>query len=222
MKFETKMKKAAYVILFFVFISVAGVVYAHQPRLVIGPRIVEVKDPETSQAFYSELKGESQIFQIKEEKSFDLYLNILAPDLPEARTDFVVYIYKKTDKRPYFIDKLDGENFTWQKYHEEFANDDYLKGPEWKKEVEAGSYLIEVKSKDNQGKYSLAIGEKEKFTLSEIKNVIRILPDVKTQIFNKPAYTAFTNRTGIFLLLPFLSLVIIIALAIFIYKKFKK
>ncbi len=219
---KTISKKLAYLMAVFLFFAGAGAVLAHQPRLAVGPRIVEVQDPEASQAFYSELKGESQIYEIKQDKPFNLYLNILVPDLPDARTDWMVYIYKKTDKRPYFIDKLDGENYNWQKYHEEFANDDYLKGPEWKKEVEAGLYLIEVRNKDDRGKYSLAIGEAEKFTLSGVINTVKILPQIKTQIFNKPAYTAFTNRIGMFFLLGFLFLGIITALSIFIYKKFKK
>lgn len=222
MTLRSVLKKGIYAMVFVISFSWTSLAYAHQPRLVTGPRIVEVQNPEISQAFYSKLNGESQIYQIKQDKPFILYLNILTPDLPDARTDWLVYIYKKTDKRPYFIDKLDGENFTWQKYHEEFANDDYLKGPEWKKEVEAGLYLIEVKNKDSQGKYSLAIGEKEKFPLSEIKNTINILPDIKTQIFNKPVYSAFTNRIGLFLLLPFILLFIIIALTVFIYMKLKK
>lgn len=48
-------------------------------------------------------------------------------------------------------------------FFEEFGRDDYPRGPEARVDVEAGVYLIKVYSADNQGMYSLAVGEQESF-----------------------------------------------------------
>jgi hypothetical protein len=37
-------------------------------------------------------------------------------------------------------------------------------GPEFRQNATAGTYIIKIFNKNNEGKYSLAIGEAEKFT----------------------------------------------------------
>jgi hypothetical protein len=69
-------------------------VFGHQPRIgfdkgtLINP--IEIEKPEVSKAYYSELTGEPEYYQINSNTDFLLYLNILAPDIQGARTDFLV------------------------------------------------------------------------------------------------------------------------------------
>ena len=69
--------------------------------------------------------------------------------------------------------KADGEAFQWKAWYEPYARDDYWKGPEIGSDTNtefktsfplaAGIYYIKVYNKNNQGHYSLAIGEAEFF-----------------------------------------------------------
>lgn len=138
--------------------------------------------------------------------------------MPQTTRDMLVEFY--TDQEPgKLLYVLDGRNFAWQPYHEEFANDDYFKGPEIREQVKAGSYYIKVSSPDNQGRYSLAIGEKEEFPPLEIARSLAELPKIKSQIFNKPAYTAYINIFGLFILVPLLLVIIIIVVIVLLVRR---
>ncbi len=186
---------------------------AHQPRLVPpGQESIEVKNPEVSQAFYGQFKENPHIYNISSGKEFEIYLNVLVPDLPGAQKDVSAALLKAGDtEHPVAV--LDGINFNWQPYHEEFANDDYFKGPEFGQTVPAGDYEVRVWSSNNDSKYVLVIGKKEQFfTPSSIIDTITTLPAIKSQFFGKPAYTAFTNKIGLYLLGLFVVLLLIIRL----------
>jgi len=175
---------------------------AHQPRLVAGGApTINVENPEISQAFYSELKGQIQIYEINSDKDFLLYVNLLVPKTPQAKTDFWAVILKDEPGQAQWLGELDGTKFKWQEFYEKFAGDNYLKGPEFEKQVPAGKYFVRVLSfNSNQGKYVLAIGKEEKFPLKEILNTIKLLPALKKDFFGKSPLTAYFNLTGLFLL----------------------
>jgi hypothetical protein len=201
-----------------------GLAFAHQPRLVKVDETI-VNNPEISQAFYGELKGGPHIFIIESDTVFQFYAGILVPDLPDANTGISVLIKKIPVEggAEEIISLLDGNNFKWEKFHEEFANDDYLWGPEYRDpEALAGKYIIEVFSSGNKGKYSLAIGETEQFPLSEIVNTVITLPQIKSEIFGKSVLTSFLNPIGLFIFGPIVGVVIIILLTIFLIKRIKR
>jgi len=181
---------------------VAWPAQAHQPRLVPGGALtIKVENPETSQAFYSELVGQIQVYEINSDKDFLLYVNLLVPKTPQAKTDFWAVILKDEPGQAQWLGELDGTKFNWQEFYEKFTGDNYLKGPEFEKEVAAGKYFVRVLSfNSNQGKYVLAVGKEEKFTLKEILNTIKLLPTLKKDFFGKSPLTAYFNLTGLFLL----------------------
>lgn len=192
---------------------------AHQPYYLPNEQgTVQVADPEVSKAYYGQLTGVPQLFEIKSQVDFQLYANILLPDVPEINKQMLVEIWQKgEDTKKLFI--LDGRNFDWQPFYEEFAGDNYLKGPEIRQQVQAGDYLIQVSSSDNQGKYSLAIGEKEDFPVKEIIRSLIALSQIKTQIFNKPLITAYFNIFGLFIWVPLALLIILIVLIVYFFKR---
>jgi len=68
--------------------------FAHQPRIV-SEEMTQIENPEVSQAFYTELKGEPDYYQIESEEPFKLYVEILVPDLEGIDKDVSVEISGK-------------------------------------------------------------------------------------------------------------------------------
>jgi hypothetical protein len=167
-----------------VFLSISSsFVSAHQP-VIPATFPLTVENPEISRAFYSITASTPELYKISSDKAFDLYVNILVPDLSNQSKDLFVTVIKKgkTDKQ---ITYLDGTKFTWTKMFEQFGHDNYLQGPEFKLQAGAGDYEIRVFSKVPKIKYTLAIGETESFGLTESLNTISIIPILKVNFFNK-------------------------------------
>lgn len=193
------MKRGLFILIVLLSISL---VLAHQPRYVMDQKKVAIRDVEVSQAFYGELGGTEDIFIINSQKDFSLYVNILSPK--DGRTDFVVEVSNFT--------KLENEN--WTEFYEEFAGDYYLKGEEFEKNCSAGQYTIKVYNEDNQGRYVLAVGKIEKFSISDLL----VLPRIKHDFFNKSYFAVFEGIIGsgllVLLILMAITILIILKLAI--------
>lgn len=186
------------IIVIFLSISMA---FAHQPRLAsdnstIANPIV-VKNPEISQAFYGKLNGNPAYYKIQSNKQFQLYANILVPDIPGAISQLMSV--QITDSSGKTIGMLNAKNSTWTPYFEEFGGDNYLKGPEFNQTVPAGTYYLKVFNGDNQGRYSLAIGDIESFPPGETLNTLFLLPIIKANIFQVPVAELFIQFLGLIL-----------------------
>ena len=188
---------------------------AHQPRIVFdrqtspeNPFVIEA--PEISKAYYGILNGTPDYYSIDANQPFRLYLNILVPDMKDSRTDFIVDVSSRNGT----LIVLNGTNSNWTKFYEEFGGNYYLKGPEIYKDLSEGLYHIKVYDQDNKGKYTLAVGDIESFTPSEIMNVLLKLPRIQSEFFEKPFYSAYLNRFTMFLLIPMIILLLVIAFLI--------
>ncbi len=191
------------ILLFVLFLSICAV-SAHQPRVDVGTNTsvtnpIIIENPEISQAFYGNLKGSPDYYQITSDKPFELYINLLVPaspglggSLPSAQV---------TDSSGKIIMTLNGTTSTWTPYFEEFGGDYYLKGPESSKNVPAGTYNIKVFNANNQGKYSMAVGKIEAFPADESLKAIINLPILKEQFFGKAVTVLFFEFLGIILAL---------------------
>lgn len=193
------MKTASKIMLAIIAITIFSAAEAHQPRIVFDKQNSDentiITDPETSKAYYGELKGREDHYMITSEKWFTLYINILTPyNLEGSREDFNVEV-RDFENRQVML--LKGEDHKWVLYFEKFAGDYYMKGPEAGKEIKGGIYYMNVSSKDNRGKYALAVGEKESFPLNEILPAYYTIPRLKTEFFNQPWYTSYLNYAGI-------------------------
>jgi hypothetical protein len=208
--------KIILLIIFSIFIS--DIVFAHQPRIV-SEQFTLIRNPEISQAFYGNLKGKSNYYQISSDKEFNLYVGILVPDIENIDKDVSVKIFLENEETEYF---LNGTDYEWTYFYEEFGGDSYYEGPELETVAEKGTYIIEVFSQDNDGKYVLAVGKKEEFPLDEFINTIITLPRLKEEFFEKPAYTAFFNLIGLFLGVIVVVIVVIIFVIFRFIKKRKK
>jgi len=169
------------------------IAWAHQPRIVkpnSGP--VTVEQPEVSKAYYGELRGRPQLFEISSETPFVLYVNVLVPKIPDIEKNVSAAIYSGGKQ----VAALNGVRFKWAVFHEPFAGDDYYKGPEFSKRVEAGTYSVKVFSPINRGKYVLAIGEKEEFPFGEAMRAFAAVVRLKSDFFGKSPLSILTSYMG--------------------------
>jgi len=83
-------------------------------------------------------------------------------------------------------------------------------------------YEIQVYSPDNQGKYVLAIGDREAFPFGELVKTYLVLPRLKSEFFGKSPFSAYSNMMGIFLGFMLLVTLIIAAILYFGIRVIKK
>jgi len=217
------MKKLFIIIGLFLIIQAA---HAHQPRIV-EDEITEVKNPEISQAFYGELDGQPERYEITMDREFELYLGVLVPDLEDIDKDVGFIVYKDGE----ILWGFDGLQHEWTYFWEEFAGDGYFEGPELRSNekpeypkgvlVDGGSYEVEVYSPDNMGKYVLAVGTIESFPLDETINAIKTIPKLKADFFGKPAISAFATKFSLFIFGPIIGVLIVIGLIIYFVRRRK-
>ena len=162
------------------FFLVPALVSAHQPRITES-RLTQVPDPEISKAYYAELSGEPDVYVITSSEAFDLYVNLLVPDIAGQKKDVSAVVLQDGKE----LTVLDGPNFTWTKFYEPYGADTYWMGPEYRARAEAGTYEIRVWSSGNDSKYSLAIGEIEAFDQKEGMNALTIIPELKKNFFDE-------------------------------------
>ncbi len=193
----------AIVAFFFIPTSFAS---AHQPYLIYGEKQISVDQPEISKAYYGEFNGSPVVFTIKSDKDFKLYAGVLVPTIAGSDED-VMAVITYNDKQIALLNKPAPE---WTRMYEPFGGDNYFQGPEWRGNATSGVYTITVSRPGNIGKYVLAVGETESFTFDETLRTIRILPALKSEFFGEPAWTAYFNRIGLFMVLGFLAIVIIL------------
>lgn len=167
---------------------------AHQPRIV-ETEDVTIVQPEISKAYYGVLSGKPHIFHIESAEAFDLYVNILVPDIAGQQNDVSAIIMKHNTPAPLAV--LGGVNGTWKPYFEEFGHDNYLQGAEYKAHVAAGEYEITLLSPNNESKYALAVGETEFFDMREGINALAIIPGLKRNFFNESPASFILSPFGI-------------------------
>lgn len=205
------MKTVLKVFIFFsLFILFSDKVSAHQPYLVEQSQRVDVMDPEISKAYYGEMPGKPVFYYLESDKPFNLYVSILVPKLEGIETDYVIEIFR--DKT--FLKRMDGKKYEWKEYYEKFGGDYYLEGPEYEAEALPGKYSLIITSKDNFGKYALAIGKKEVFDGKEILRTLSVMPTIKRDFFEYSWYKLMMGRIGLIYAFPlvFLTIVVLVLL----------
>lgn len=179
---------------------------AHSPSYVGGSSAIAIPDPMTSRAYYGNLDGTPAVYTVQLATTTAFYLNILAPDIRGARTDFEAIMRDSAGSA--VIDLKQAS--PWSAWYEEFAGDTYLKGPEERKILPPGNYTITVTNPSDSGKYILAPGEIERFTLASMPQTLRQIYIVKTRFFDKPPYAIFEGIIGHVLL----AIILIVVLSV--------
>ena len=173
-------------------LGAAGTAYAHQPYMVTDTGVTRVDKPEVSKAFYADLSGKPAVYEIVSPDSFALYVNVLVPDEMGMPTDLSVTVTRGPDT----IAVLGGPTYKWTKFYEPFGGDSYLMGPEQRLRVGPGTYVATVSRPGNKGRYVLAVGEREEFSLGDMVRTIGLMPRLKRDFFHKASIRAFTDPLG--------------------------
>ena len=216
------MKKISFVFATLLFSTFAISVSAHQPNYVENNSLVIDSEPAISKAYYGELANQPTTYTINSTSTFDMYVNVLSPDLPSTLKDYSVTI---SDSEGNLIQTISSSSPEWIRWYEDFGGDWYWKGPEFKQQFSAGTYNISVQNPSNSGKYVLAIGEAESFPANQFINTISELYNIKTKFFNEPWYGIYYGVIGKYLLIGSIILVIILITVIWIsvriFRKYK-
>ncbi len=220
MKFKTPL-----ILFFLVFLLIlATPTSAHNPRLVFDQessldKPFLITQPDISQAFYGQLRGANDYYQVNLNSDQAFYFQILVPDVPNIQKNISAELINLNTQE--LITTLKPEEATWNNFYEPFGGDNYWQGPEATINLLAGNYLIKVFNPNNDGKYVLVVGQKESFPLSEIIRTTRDLPVLKIY-FDRSPLTAYFNYSGLFLGASLLILVILVIVIRLIYRKFKQ
>jgi dipeptidase E len=207
-------------VIFFSFFIPVGFICANQVQVVyFQTGDINVKNPETSQTFYDELKGSPRDYFITSSVDFDLYLNISVPEVANRDGRYSVDIYNDSGVK---IFSTDGINQDWSQIYSSFERDYYLKGPEIFSHLTAGKYKVEVYSKDNQGKYILFIGSKESYDILSVLNIFWQFPVLKSQFFNTDIMQIFLTPVFITGIGFIGSVLILIALIFYLIEVVKQ
>lgn len=165
----------------FSFFILPNQTFAHQPRITTVQENT-VTDPEISKAYYGKLNGSPHIYRISSAVPFELYLNVLVPDIADQTKEVSLVVIKdKDEKNPYL--QIKGVGYEWKRFFEPFGQNWYWQGPEYKASVEAGQYDVYVWDPGNDSKYTFAVGEKEIFDIKETLNAIKLIPEIKKNFF---------------------------------------
>ena len=188
---------------------------AHQPYLVGKEKQVTVTNPEISKAYYGEFSGSPVVFTINENKPFKLYVGVLVPDQFGVLTDVSAKIQKDSKLMAF----LSATSTNWARFYEPFGGDAYYQGPEIRSNALPGIYSITVSRPGNSGKYVVAIGETESFTVNETIRTLKVLPFLKSEFFGKSVWTAYLNRIGLYFGIGLVGIFITLMLLCSFFKK---
>ncbi|MBI5655022.1 hypothetical protein HZC53_05230 [Candidatus Uhrbacteria bacterium] len=201
----------------FILLSLPAAAFAHDPRFVREEKVVEVSNPEISQAFYGWLDGQAVLYKIKTDVPQELYFQLLVPDVPGVMTDLKAEL-KAHGPEGVQTFVLDGDKANWQRWYEEYGGEWYLKGPEMRQSVGTGTQTVFISNADLYGSYVFVVGEKEAFPLDRMIATVKLLPKLHQEFFLKPWYSSFFNRIGLFLAVPLIILAVLAVGAFLLYR----
>lgn len=169
-------------------------VAAHQPVLnKANPTREEpytITRPEISRAIYASLNGEPHYYRVSSDEAFAFYAGITVPKV-DGCDSFPRFSFSVLSEGFSLIRDLDGTDYEWWPWFEEYGKKWYWIGPEFGEdfksttEFAAGSYYIKVYNASNTGNYVLAVGDIEKFTPVVIMKALITLPRINARFWDE-------------------------------------
>lgn len=169
-----------FLFIFTLFFIQVAFVDAHVPDLVSQPTLNDVytiEDPTLSQAFYGTLKDFPHTYEIHATEPFTLFTQILVPDIDESKNTISGIIIKLPESkgRVTEISRLSAKDASWESEYEPFGGDSYRKGPSLQRDLEPGTYRIEVHTPNNLEQYVLVVGTREEMTIGYFEMLRRLV-----------------------------------------------
>lgn len=196
------------------FLAANAANFIFQPNLVWDQSgDIEIANAAMAQAFYDELSGSPQKYFISSDKDFNLYINVLVPELANGDARYSINIFsEKDDGTEEQMSLLYGPTAEWSEYYEPFSRDYYLKGPEFDRDLSAGKYRIEIYSADNAGKYVLVSGKEKAWNWKSLLWLYWKVPMLKWNFFQSSLWQLVFTPLMIVLVLALGILLLLAAL----------
>lgn len=203
------------------FFCIASFVYAHTPFLVTQTSlhdITRIDEPENSRAFYGELTGFPHTYEIRAEKPFHLFTQVLVPDIDSSKNNISGIIIREVEGSGQVkeVARLLAKDALWDSFYEPFGGDSYRNGGTFEKDVGPGVYRIEVSTPDNLEKYVLAVGKIEgKGDIGYFETIQRI---AEVKVFFGKSKLLVVQSPFVYVPLCILTL-ILVGFAIWFYRR---
>ncbi len=174
-----RMKRVFFVGGISLFLLLGGSAHAYVPEIITQESlhdITQITDPELSQAFFGELAGFPHTYEIHAEKPFTLYTQIRVPDIESSKNTVSGIIIKNKKKgRVEEVARFLAKDAGWAVQEDDMIGEQYREGAMFEKELDAGTYRIEVHTPDNLEKYILRIGKNEDMNIGYFALLGRII-----------------------------------------------
>ena len=194
------MNRVVSYILNFLFVVLAGGATFYQINIVPSQQeTIQVKNPQTSQAFYDELQGKPKIYFIDFIEASDLDLNLSVPATGADRTiSYFADIFLLSDiAESEKVASIGGSVLDWQESYDPLIREYYYRGSDLSQQLPAGKYRVEVYSTDNLGKYILQIGQEKPDDILSFLNIYWQLPFLKLTYFKTSVLQFFLTPFAI-------------------------
>ncbi len=182
------------------FLLLPGIAAAHVPILpefAVYEDYYQITDQALSTAYYGELDDFPHTYVLLLEEPQDIFIEVLVPDSRHAQNNVNGLIVRQLPTgRVEEVASMRATDASWETFYEPFGGDSYRRGGSFEGELPAGSYLVEVSTGNNQGKYVLSMGRLERFagmgyweTLVRINQVKQFLDKPTIAILQSPLFT---------------------------------
>lgn len=156
---------------------------AHNPIIIETPaqnEVLPLYTPEISQALYGNLEGYPHMYEFMTPEKMTLFVEVLVPDIELARNNISGIVLRVNDDGSVTdVARLRAREASWKTFFEPFGGDSYRRGASYRGEIEPGLYRVEVSTADNIGKYVLAVGTVEDFSVGNYFSIVGKIADVK-------------------------------------------
>jgi dipeptidase E len=159
---------------------------------------IQINNPQVSQIFYDELKGQPRNYFFESSSGFQLNLNVLVPEIANKNGKYNASVSSINGESETIVFSTEALSSVWEEYYDSFDREYYLKGPEITPNLTAGKYKIQIYSQDNQGKYVLKIGKNPPQDILALLNMYWQMPLLKFNFFNTSIVQFFLTPVAIF------------------------
>lgn len=139
---------------------VSSAAYYFFPEYESYEEIQVLEDPTIRQYHYGVLQSFPHTYEFSLDASTTIAVSLWVPELSLPVTNLNAIVVKKLRNGSVEeVYRLNAPDASWQVKHDRWGTDSYLVGPAYEGELPTGTYLLEVNSPTNVGKYVLVVGD---------------------------------------------------------------
>lgn len=195
-------------------------VFAFTPTFVSPVTVddhIAVTQMGTPYSFFADLQNFPHTYEVVIVEPTVVSVQILVPVMDGALPDRSGIIVKKEKRGVSEVVRMHYREALWAEVTDKSTGDTYLEGGSFEGELEPGTYLVEVSTGENLGKYVLQI-QKGVLVESEKRGYFATLTDVAKikNFFEKPVIAVFQSPSY------YIPLMLLLLVGLFGYRTYKK